>query len=82
LLVVYAIYFANEDSEKKSWRRIGNYFLLFFMIFNAIVGMDTVGKQAYFMACGYSFLTVLMVVLLIYSILNVLRPQRNSIFIN
>jgi hypothetical protein len=82
LLVVYAIYFANEDSEKKSWRRIGNYFMLFFMIFNAIVGMDTVGKHAYYMACGYSFLTVLMVVLLMYSILNVLRPSRNSIYID
>ena len=82
LLVVYAIYFANEHSEKKSWKRIGNYFMMFFMIFNAIVGMDTVGKHAYYMACGYSFLTVLMVVLLIYSILNILRPSRNSTFIN
>jgi hypothetical protein len=81
LLVVYAIYFANEDSEKKSWKRIGDYFLLFFMIFNAIVGMDTVGKQAYYMACGYSFLTILMLVLLIDSIRNVLRTQSNSIFI-
>jgi hypothetical protein len=68
LLVVYAIYFANEDSEKKSWKRIGDYFLLFFMIFNAIVGMDTVGKQAYYMACGYSFLTLLMFVLLIVNV--------------
>ena len=81
LLVVYAIYFANEDSEKKSWKRIGNYFLLLFMVFNAIVGMDTVGKHAYYMACGYSFLTVLMVVLLIYSIRNIIRPTRDSIFI-
>jgi hypothetical protein len=54
----------------------------FFMVFNAIVGMDTVGKHAYYMACGYSFLTVLMVVLLIYSILNILRPSRISTFIN
>lgn len=65
LLVVYAIYFSNEDTVHKSWKRIGNYFLLFFMIFNAIVGMDTVGKHAYYMACGYSFLTLLMFVLLI-----------------
>ena len=68
LLVVYAIYFSNVDANQKSWKRIGYYSLVVFMIFNAIVGMDTVGKHAYYMACGYSFLTLLMLALLIVNV--------------
>ena len=82
LLVVYAIYFSNVDSNQKSWKRIGYYFLLVFMIFNAIVGMDTVGKQAYYMACGYSFLTLLMLILLIVNVRKLfITSDEKSYFI-
>jgi hypothetical protein len=81
LMIVYAMYFSFERSSINPIQKAGYYSMLVFMIFNSIVGMDTVGKQAYYMSCGYSFLTILMLVLLIDSIRNVLRTQSNSIFI-
>ena len=82
LLVVYAIYFSNVDAYQKSLKRIGYYSLLVFMIFNAIVGMDTVGKHAYYMACGYSFLTLLMLALLIVNVRKLfITSDEKSYFI-
>jgi hypothetical protein len=81
LMIVYAVYFSLERTSVNSIQKVGYYSMIAFMIFNAIVGMDTVGKQAYYMSCGYSFLTILMIVLLIHSIRNVFRPSNNSIFI-
>ena len=81
LLIVYAVYFSLERTSVNPIPKVGYYSMLVFMIFNAIVGMDTVGKQAYYMSCGYSFLTILMIVLLVHSIRNVFRPSNNSIFI-
>ena len=81
LMIVYAVYFTFERSSLNPIQKVGYYSMLVFMIFNAIVGMDTVGKQAYYMSCGYSFLTILMIVLLVHSIRNVFRPSNNSIFI-
>ena len=81
LMIVYAVYFSLERTSVNTIKKVGYYSMIAFMIFNAIVGMDTVGKQAYYMSCGYSFLTILMIVLLIHSIRNVFRPSNNSIFI-
>ena len=81
LMIVYAVYFTFERSSLNSIQKVGYYSMLIFITFNAIVGMDTVGKQAYYMSCGYSFLTILMIVLLVHSIRNVFRPSNNSIFI-
>ena len=81
LMIVYAVYFTFEQSSMNKLQKVGYYLMLVFMLFNAIVGMDTVGKQAYYMSCGYSFLTILMIVLLVHSIRNVFRPSNNSIFI-
>jgi hypothetical protein len=76
LFVVYAVYFSTEKRAKNSIQKTMSFLLLACMIFNAIVGMDTVGKQAYYMSCGYSFLTLLMLILLIYSFGKILFSNK------
>lgn len=81
-LVVYAVYFSTEIRTKNRTQKVMDFLLLVCMVFNAIVGMDTVGKQMYYMSCGYSFLTLLMLFLLIYSFGKIFFSNKMDFYFN
>ena len=78
LLVVYVVYFSMDRTAVSGLGKVFFYALVVLMVFNAIVGMDTVGKYFYYISCGYSFLTVLMLLLLLDSAWRIFHPGKQS----
>jgi hypothetical protein len=79
-LVIYAIYFSVDCSNDSRFRKAIHYFIIVLMVFNGILGLDTVGKTFYYVSCGYSLPTLLLLVLLVDSFIRILSKHSARIF--
>ncbi|MEO8762292.1 MAG: glycosyltransferase family 87 protein [Bacteroidia bacterium] len=74
VIAVLVLDYFNADKKHK-WL----YYLLgIFLLFNAIIGTDTVGRYLYYKSCGFSLLTWLLLVLAIYALYQYLFVKRIS----
>ncbi|MFM2285511.1 MAG: hypothetical protein RLZZ543_1008 [Bacteroidota bacterium] len=78
LLPVLVIYFCVNRNHDRWYQCIFQFIIIATLIFNAIVGTDTVGVRMYYISCGYSFPTVLMLLLLIDFSMRVFQPKREA----
>lgn len=81
LLFVSTVFFLQVRRSNPRYVRVLHGVLITFMLLNAIIGKDTVGSYVYHLSCGYSFLTLLMLVLLIHSFKNVFSPQTPAVLL-
>jgi hypothetical protein len=70
---------AIDYFNSKNKNRIVFYLLGFLLVFNLIIGGDTVGYYLYNISCGCSLLTWLLLLLCIYNIVQYMKQQKESI---
>lgn len=78
LLPILVIYFCINRNHERWYHRLFQIIIITTLIFNAIGGTDTVGVRLYYISCGYSFPTLLMLLLLIDFSIRVFQPKREA----
>ena len=79
LQFILPIFFLTISSPKPLYKKLSYYAIAAFVLLNAIIGLDTVGVNLFYLSCGYSLLTAMLLLLLIDSSLNIFKKDVPSV---